>query len=213
MFWQTRRDFGLRDDAIVYLCCQSLHKYLPVYDDLIAAIAERVSHAQFVFLVPNPIAGDELRRRLHDSFRARQLDADRHCVLLPPQSPIGYWALNSLADVFLDSTEWSGCNSTLEAIASRLPVVTMPGRFMRGRHSSAILTQLGVTDTIASGASEFVAIAVRLAQDDDWRRDILARMSARSSAVFGDTRSVEALEDWVLRAVGAELPPRPRDRP
>jgi protein O-GlcNAc transferase len=206
VFWQTRRDFGLRDDAMVYLCCQSLHKYLPSYDDLLAAIAEQVSHARFVFLVPNPIAGDHLRRRLDDSFRARQLDAGQHCILLPPQSPISYWALNRVADVFLDSTGWSGCNSTLEAIACRLPVVTMAGHFMRGRHSSAILTQLGVVDTIASDASEFVATAVRLAQDVAWRRDLIARMSARSSAVFGDTRSVEALEEWVLTVI------RPADR-
>ena len=118
-----------------------------------------------------------------------------------PQSPISYWALNRLADVFLDSTEWSGCNSTLEAIASRLPVVTLPGALMRGRHSSAILTQLGITDTFAADRADYVRIAVRLATDAAWRRELVDRMAERTSALFGDRRSIDALQQWL----GAEI--------
>jgi hypothetical protein len=31
-------------------------------------------------------------------------------------------------DVFLDTIEWSACNTTLEALAHGVPVVTLPGR-------------------------------------------------------------------------------------
>jgi predicted O-linked N-acetylglucosamine transferase (SPINDLY family) len=39
---KVRTEFKLRDDAIVYLSCQSLFKYLPQYDYVFAAIAQRV---------------------------------------------------------------------------------------------------------------------------------------------------------------------------
>ena len=90
------------------------------------------------------------------------LSADEHCVFLPPQPSSDYWNLNLLADVFLDTIEWSGCNTTLEAIACGLPIVTLPGQVMRGRHSYAILMQFGMTETIARDKAEYVDIAVRL---------------------------------------------------
>lgn len=153
-----------------------------------------------MFLAPNPLIGEDLRRRLQSSFAAHGLDADAHCVLLPPQSPISYWNLNRVADVFLDSPGWSGCNTTLEGIACGLPVVTTPGRFMRGRHSSAILTQLGVTDTIAANTDQYVEIAARLGVDRVWRQAIIDRMAARSGALYSAPEPVVALERW-LRAV------------
>ncbi len=60
-------------------------------------------------------------------------------------------------DVFLDSIDWSGCNSALESLPHNLPIVTLPGATMRGRHSAAILQMMGVTDTIAADVDGFVA--------------------------------------------------------
>jgi predicted O-linked N-acetylglucosamine transferase (SPINDLY family) len=74
---------------------------------------------------------------------------------------------------------------------------------MRGRHTYAALTQLGVTDTIARDKQEYVEIAVRLAQDLEWRSDILKRMRANFNQLYSDTRSVRALEDF-FRSVVAE---------
>jgi len=36
-------------------------------------------------------------------------------------------ACGLLADIYLGTIEWSGCNTTLEAIACGLPIVTFPG--------------------------------------------------------------------------------------
>ena len=60
-------------------------------------------------------------------------------------------------------------------------MVTLPGSFMRGRQSSAILCRLDVTETIAHNQDEYVEIAVRLGLDSlvasehhssEWRADI-----------------------------------------
>lgn len=42
--------------------------------------------------------------------------------------------------------------------------MTWPGRMMRGRHSLAILRLMGIADTVAGSADEYVEIAVRLAR-------------------------------------------------
>jgi protein O-GlcNAc transferase len=202
---KTRRDFQLRDDAVVYLCIQYAYKYLPDQDQLLAKIATKVPNAQFVFLTENEFIASDLRRRLQRAFSAVNLSADDFCVLLPAIERFDYWNLCLLGDVFLDSLGWSGGVSTFEAISCGLPVATLPGELMRGRQSYAILTQLGVTGTIARSREEYVEIAARLGLDRQWREDIIRNMGANHASLFSDTRCVRALEEFYERAVEERL--------
>jgi predicted O-linked N-acetylglucosamine transferase (SPINDLY family) len=202
---KTRHDFGLGDDRIVYLCCQSSCKYLPQHDDLFPRIAKRNLKAQFVFLVMNDLVARDFDERLRCAFSDEGLTARDYCVMLPQTRPFDYWNLNLVADVFLDSLEWSGGVTTLEAIACGLPIVTCPGVLMRSRHSCGILRQLGVTETIARDKDEYVDIAVRLGQDPEWRTQVLQRMAARHPRLYGDTACVRALEDFYRKVVDERL--------
>jgi predicted O-linked N-acetylglucosamine transferase (SPINDLY family) len=198
---KTRGDFGLREDAIVYLCIQYAYKYLPDQDQLLVQIAKRVPNAQFVFLTETNLIAGDLRKRLNKAFSDANLSADDYCVLLPAVERFTYWNLSLLGDVFLDAIGWSGGVSTFEAIACKLPIVTLPGEFMRGRQSYAILTQLGVTDTIAQDNNEYIEIAVRLGLDQKWREEVIRKMGANYSSLFSDTKCVRALENFYERVV------------
>ncbi|WP_207460984.1 tetratricopeptide repeat protein [Azospirillum sp. SYSU D00513] len=192
--------FGVRPDATAYLCCQYVSKYLPQHDDVFARIAASVPDSQFLFINPRSDAlTARLHRRLGEAFARRGLDAGRHVVILPYLSPGQYAALNRRADVYLDSIGWSGGNTTLEAVAEGLPVVTLPGALMRGRHSAAILNRIGVTETIAGDLDAYVAMAVRLGTDMGWRRSVSARVSAGCGLIHTDDRPLRALETFLER--------------
>ena len=78
----------------------------------------------------------------------------------------------------------------------------LPGQFMRGRHTYGILTQLGVTETIARDKDDYVNLAVRLGLDAPaGRTQIVMRMNAAHRLFYSDTRSVRALEDIYWSAV------------
>ncbi|WP_448192941.1 O-linked N-acetylglucosamine transferase, SPINDLY family protein [Azospirillum sp. sgz301742] len=195
---------GVRPEATVYLCCQYLSKYLPQHDDIFARIAAEVPDSQFLFINPRSDGlTARLRRRLDAAFAARGLDAARHVVILPYLSPGQYAQLNHRAHIYLDSIGWSGGNTTMEAVAAGLPVVTLPGALMRGRHSAAILQALGVTDTIAAGEDAFVAIAARLAHDVAWRRGLSSRIREAQPRLHDDTSPVRALEAFLEGRVAA----------
>jgi predicted O-linked N-acetylglucosamine transferase (SPINDLY family) len=197
-----RAALGLGDDAVVYLCCQSLYKYLPRYDCVWPRIALRVPAARFLFIASNTGNCDAvLRGRLDRAFTAAGLDWQRHCILVPSVPHHRFPALLRAGDVFLDSLGWSGCNSTLEAIACDLPVVTTPGALMRGRHSAAILACMGLADWVAANLDEYVALAVRLA-DAGERARFTAALRAQRSRLFCDTAPVRALEAFLVQAVG-----------
>ena len=194
---RDRSHFGLRPDAVVYLVSQMLSKILPSQDRVFAAIAQQVPQAQFVFIArPNPVIAAQFLRRLQFAFAEVGLDSDRFCVMLPSQSQADFWNLNQVSDVFLDSFGWSGGHTTLEAVACDLPIVTLPGAFMRGRHSAAILQMLGLPETIASSEAEYIQIAVTLGLDAAKRAQLFEHMRDRHSHLYDDETCVRAMEDF-----------------
>lgn len=197
---QTRSDFDLREDAVIYLCCQAPFKYLPQYDFILARIALRVPQSQFIF--PR---GELLRERLKRAFADVNLDSEDYCLFLTISTRQDYIAINFLSDVFLDTFTWSGGNTSLEAIACNLPIVTCPGEFMRGLHAYSFLKMLGVTDTIAKNEVEYIEIAVKLGTDLGWRQDVAERMSQRQCNLFDDRVCVTALEAFYQKVVRERL--------
>lgn len=197
---KTRSDFQLSDDAVIYLSCQAPFKYLPQYDFIFAEIARRVPQAKFVFL-----RGSLLQPRLKRAFAAIGLDYEDYCVFLSIPERLDYLMINLLSDVYLDTFTWSGGNTSLEAIACNLPIVTCRGEFMRGLHSYSFLKMLGVTDTIAENEAEYIEIAVKLGLDPVWRRDISQRMSQRHDRLFDDKTCVEGLEAFYKQVVRESL--------
>jgi tetratricopeptide (TPR) repeat protein len=202
---KTRKDFNIPEDAVVYLACQSFYKYLPQHDRIFVEIAQRVPNAKFVFLCrTTPHIHAQFHQRLQKAFAAAELDVDRFCILLPKQTGDDYLSVHLASDIFLDSIGWSGGNTSLEAIACGLPIVTLPGEFMRGRHTYAMLKILAMEDTIAQNEAEYVGIAVRLAQDPDWRADVVERMRSRHGDLYEDTTCVRALEDFYVAVTSSQ---------
>jgi predicted O-linked N-acetylglucosamine transferase (SPINDLY family) len=199
----TRAELGLRDDAAAFWCGQSVYKYLPQYDDVFARIAEQARHAQFVFLrhQGGPLVNEIFEERLRRAFAARGLDAADHCVFRGRLGQAQFVAAMGLCDVFLDSVGWSGCNSAMESLPNDLPIVTLPGAYMRGRHSAAILEMMGMADTVAPDLDAYVAMAVRLAQNPDERQGLRRRVAENKHRLFNDRACVTALEDMIERAV------------
>ena len=197
----TRSSLGLRPDATVFWCGQSLYKYLPRHDDVFPRVARAVPGCQFVFVVhpQGEPATEPFRRRLERVFAAHGLAATDHYVFLPRMLPEEFAAAIGQCDIVLDSIGWSGFNSTIEGLPHDLPIVTMAGPLMRGRHTTAILTMMGVTETITGTVDEYVTIAQRLATDTAWRATIKDRMKHNKHRVYRDRSCITALEEFLIR--------------
>ncbi|WP_448269294.1 tetratricopeptide repeat protein [Nostoc sp. DSM 114159] len=195
-------DIGLKEDDIFFWCCQSLYKYLPNHDDVFPSIAKELGNSKFVFIKSkSEEITEKFRQRLNHAFAELGLDYQNHCLFLSFLNDRKFAGTTALADVFLDSIGWSGCNSTLESIAHNIPVVTLPGELMRSRHSLAILQMMGIEETIASNKSEYVQIAIRLGKDAKYRQYISQQVAENKHKLYGDLKPVRALEDFILQLV------------
>ncbi len=200
-----RADFGLPENKVLFLCSQSLFKYLPQFDEVFPKIALEAENCQFVFLsyVKSQSLGEKFKRRLESVFARYGLRCSDYVKFLPHLDPPHYKSLNEIADVFLDSIGWSGCNSTLEALSCNLPLATMPGKLMRGRHTHAILAMMGLTELEAKSVDEYVSVAKRLGTDPPYRNLVSEKISRLKQLAYRDTACINGLEAFLKKAVSS----------
>ena len=196
--WSGRDAFGISKDSFVFLCSQSLFKYLPQHDDLYPRIARQVPNALFVFIAnDNAQATAFFRNRLESRFRQFGLEATDFCLFVPKLAHLKFLNLNRCADVVLDSLEWSGGKTSMEALWCDTPVITSPGSMMRGRHTYAFLKRIGLERAIASDKEELVRIAVRCATDKAYLDDLKTGIQNRKHLLFDDDRVIKVLEAFL----------------
>ena len=186
--------FSLPSDRHLYVCPQSLFKIHPDNDRLYLEILAADDKAVIVFFQSE-------YRRVTQSFldRIMRAMADRgmpprnQIKFLPRLSPVLFRSVLALADAVLDTVHWSGGNTSLDALSAGATVVTLPGAFMRGRQSQAMLEILGVPELIADNSEDYVAIALRLAADAQYREAIRQRILANREELFGRSEPLHAL--------------------
>jgi CRISPR-associated protein Csy1 len=200
----SRADFGIPEDRTAYLVPQSLFKIHPDNDELIAEVLARDPKGMAVmFASTHDILTQAFATRLARSLRKRGMDINERVHFIAPNIPHPtYLGLNRLCDVMLDTLHWSGGNTSLDALATGLPVVTLPGGLMRGRQSQAMLRMLGLEELIASGVEDYVAKAVALGSDAEHRKSLSERIAAGRGELFERDEPIRALEAFFERALG-----------
>ncbi|SMF35645.1 tetratricopeptide repeat protein [Desulfovibrio gilichinskyi] len=199
----SRADFGLAKTDVVYLCLQTLYKYLPQQDKVFAEIAKRVPDSRFVFIENSGAShlNRRFRTRLEKVFSGAGLNQHERLVFLPSLPGDRFQALIGLGDVFLDSFGWSGCNSSLEAMSKNVAPVTFPGMLMRGRHTAAFLKRMDLGELIASSVEDYVEKAVLLGLDPDYRRKMANLIRERINLCYDGSDAVKGLESFLEEAV------------
>ncbi|MDR3388255.1 MAG: tetratricopeptide repeat protein [Rudaea sp.] len=197
----SRAELGLPARGTLYLVPQSLFKLHPDNDNVFVDIAKNDPHARLVLF--EGIDRGVLRifrSRLSRTMQAAGMKIEDCVRFLPMRSRSDYLRINQACDVMLDSLHWSGGNTTLDALHSRLPVVTCPGRFMRGRQSMAMLQRIDCAELIADSPPQLAALAVNVANDHSRRKKINDRIDARLAGLAQSDKPLHILEK-VLRQI------------
>jgi predicted O-linked N-acetylglucosamine transferase (SPINDLY family) len=193
----TRATLGLDEDATLYVCPQTLFKLHPDYDAILAEILRRDRRGRLV-MIEGP--SRHWSRDWHARFAQAGADVADRAVFLPRMPHADFLRLLVTADALLDPTVFSGGTTSYAALGLGAPIVTWPGRFMRGRVTYACYRQLGVMDCVVDSADAYVETAVRLANDPAWRAGVGARLVAAQANLFEDVGVVRELETFFARA-------------
>lgn len=192
----TRADFGLDEDAKLYACPQTLFKFHPDFDGVLASILERDQKGRLLMIAPKTANWQRLLVERWE--RTHPVIAER-AIFLPGMKLDRFLGLAALSDAVLDPIQFGGGNSSMEFFASGAPVVTLPQNLLRNRITYAAYKQIGFEDLIARDEGHYVELALMLANDADWRHDMRRQVLDRSAPLFENGAAVEELSGFLER--------------
>ena len=199
-------NFGLPKFHVLYGCLQSILKYHPQYDFIYPQIAKMIPEALFVFLEGEvAYATTILKQRLEAEFSLQGIDYEKHVRILPRVSAKAYLSLIDQMDIILDSIGWTGGNTSLEAISIGKPIVTVPGEFMRGRHTHGMFRMMGLQHHVSASIEEYINRAVELGKNLHKRAFAQEEIISNKDKLYEDKIFINALDKFLKSAVAKKI--------
>lgn len=106
------------------------------------------------------------------------------------------------ADLFLDTTPFNAGTTARDVLWCGLPVLTIQGKSFAGRMASSLLKAIGMDDLVTQDLDGYKAIAIRLAQNEEFYRHIksvlMVKKEGPSYSIETYARSLEAAYERVF---------------
>jgi predicted O-linked N-acetylglucosamine transferase (SPINDLY family) len=197
-----RAQLDLPRDAPLLVCAQASFKWRAHFVDATASILKQNQNATLVyFRSRDNVATLAFDEYLREKLDAQGVDANARTIALAETTRERFLAVLRACDLSLDTFDFSGGNTTLDALSVGLPVLTLPGEFMRGRQSMAMLNIIDAPQLIARDTDDYVHIANELLRDHAALAQLRATILSRAEQLFDDERAISALAKWIVTRV------------
>ena len=178
-----RASQGLPENGVVFANFNAHYKFDPeTFDVWLGFLADLPGSVLWLLR-----GGDGAMANLRATAQARGLDPNR--LVFAPKAPHGeHLARQSLADISLDCRHHTGGVSTLDALWSMVPVITLAGDNQSARTGASILHAAGLSDLVAADMTAYRELALRLATSPNDLAALKARLRAcQDTAPLFDT--------------------------
>jgi len=180
--------FNFESDKNIYLCNQNLRKIHPDFDILVSGILKKDPNGIIVFVeTKNKNISELLKLRI----RIKHPDIYNQLIFLEHLNNEEYLSLLTHAKVILDTLYFGGANTSYEAFAMNAPIVTFPWTHERGRYTLGCYKQMDIDGLVANSFDEYIDLAVKTANDKEFRDKIVKDISENNHKLFNDKEVVQ----------------------
>jgi predicted O-linked N-acetylglucosamine transferase (SPINDLY family) len=170
-----RASLGLADDDVVFVNAAACFKILPEMQETWAKILAAVPKSRLLLLPFNPSWSNafpqkQFERTLTEACARHGVGRERFILAGSLPSRADVKALERVADVYLDTSPFSGSISVIDPLELGLPLVVQEGATHRSRMASALLREIGLPELITADEAAYVALAVKLGTEVAYRQ-------------------------------------------
>jgi protein O-GlcNAc transferase len=202
------KTLGLPPNEPLLLCPGPPFKYSPLHDGVWIKIAKGLKAnggGRLVFFsTASGTMHVQMLDRLRSSFAQAGLEFDSHVCVIPFLGRQRYFGLMKQSTLMLDTLDFSGFNTAMQAIECGLPYLAFEGSFMRGRLASCILRRLDLSELVATTYEDFADRAVALTVGNGRREVLRAEILKRGGVLFKDSAPIRALEEFLVTEMGKQ---------
>jgi len=198
---KSRSELGLPEDRTLYACPMMLHKFHPDFDAAMAAILRRDPRAEIVLFQDArfPRRHEGLRRR----FTAAHGDVAARLRFLPWAGADDLLNIIRSSDVVIDTFHFSAGTTAFLVFAFGTPLVTLPGKHVRGRPTYGCYLKMGMLDCVARDPAGYVDLAVRIGTDRTLRDALSKRILESCGTLYSDPAAVAELAGFLRSAASS----------
>ena len=195
---KNRKDLKLPENIRLYGCPQSLFKFHPDFDLILAEILFQDPESYIVLIGgegKEKYWSEILKKRWSKSFSI----LNKKVLFTNTLSLLEFISLCKCVNVLLDPLHFGGGNSFLEAMLVGTPSITMPGTHLKTNITAAAYKQMKILNPpIASNLKEYVDLAVELAQDT--KKNKLLRENSKIAAkkyLYNNSKTLKEFEKFL----------------
>ncbi len=189
----SRHEFGLPPRGALYLCPHRLPKYCPAFDFYLREILEQDRQGRVIVLGRTDARAREL---LQTRMRRNLGEARfRRVRFQPPMSVTEYYRLLHLATLVLDTPVYASSLTAYDAFSMGVPVLTQHGTLAVQCYAAGLYRRMGMeTDLVTKDRDEYIASAVKIGTNPEYRDHLGRMLPERVAAVFDDQRVISEYE-------------------
>ncbi len=172
----ARPERGSSNDFVIncpWSCQKVSHRLLRLMKQILSAASRPVRFRLF-------LGGTSGRANDHLPFLRDiqgQLGEER-VELVVDMQPGSYMARMNEGEFTLDSVHFGGCNIVSDSLYLRIPTICREGDRWYNRIGPEMLRRVGLAECVACSDEQYVALALRMIQDDAWRGALRQRLEA-----------------------------------
>ena len=158
----TKKDFFLPDDKFIYCCFNNTVKI----NENILNIWSKILHSTKNSILWLSITKGTLQHKnILKEFNNRNIDSSK--IFFSEKIEYQkYLERFQLADLFLDTYPYGGHTTSIEALSSGLPVLTLKGEAFQSRVSASLLKNLDLDELITLNEEDYINLAIKLYKDN-----------------------------------------------
>lgn len=194
---KSREELGFPSDKRLYVCPVKLQKIHPDFDEALVKILAQDDKGEIVFF-QDPTY-EIWAKKLSQRFEKSIPDNLRSRIKFLPwiSNPVAFMNVMAASDVLIDSFHFGANSTSILLYATGTPLVTLPGKFNRGRNAMGYSRMMGVEEVIATDVDDYVTKARNFANDIELRVAVGEKILANNHVLYEDRTAAQEVEMFI----------------
>ena len=185
--FKTREEYGYKTIQNIYVCLQTFYKLNKEFEKCLSRILELDPNGIIFLSNTFPFCKSHLTR-IKNIFGNDKIKRLRWFGSLEKDD---FLNLVSICDVCLDPFPFGGFNTSYDAFAYNIPVVTLDGKFLHGRFTSGLYRKMGLNECIVNTSEEYAKLSSNIGINEKLRHKINRNIEMKKNLIFQEQESVD----------------------
>ncbi|MDC2992231.1 tetratricopeptide repeat protein [Pelagibacteraceae bacterium] len=187
----SRSDYNIPNDAFVFCSFNNSYKISPIEFNIWMEILSETTNTYLILLINQ----EEAKQNLINQIKKSNIDLNR-IKFFNFITNSEHLSRHKIADLYLDTFNYNGHTSIVDALLSGLPVITKIGDSFTARVGASLIEAFNMKSLVTTSIKDYKELAIKISEDKILYKNLKKKVdeNINSSALFDNEKYVKNLE-------------------